>query len=356
MRKIVHVDADAFFAAVEQRDDPRLRGRPIAVGSPSARGVVLTASYEARPFGVRSAMPSGEALRRCPELIFVPPRMDAYREAAGALRAIFESFTDVVEPVALDEAYLDVTDPKRGPASGTRVAEAIRSEVRTATGLSVSAGVSYCKFLAKIASDAAKPDGLKVVPPEGAHAILAAMPVRALPGVGPRTNERLAAMGIATTADVRAAGERALVERFGKHGRSLWDLAHGVDDRPVEADRPRRSVSSETTFETDRTGVEALLEALPAVASDTARRAARLGVAGDVVVVKVKDARHRVTTRQVRVAAPVREADELRAIAERLLRERVPLDVPVRLLGVGLAGLTRLDVRQPPLFPAWWAS
>jgi DNA polymerase-4 len=353
VRRIVHVDADAFYAAVEQRDDPALRGKPVAVGSGSGRGVVMTASYEARRFGVRSAMPSHEALRRCPELVFVPPRMDAYREAGHALLEVYRRYTDLVEPLALDEAYLDVTDPKRGPPSGTRIAEAIRREARTATGLVVSAGVSYCKFLAKLASDAAKPDGLHVIPPEGAEAFLEPLPVERIHGVGPRTAERLAAMGIATAGQLRRRDEAELEAAFGKLGRSLWRMAQGRDDRSVRPDRERKSVSSERTFARDVVGVDALARELPEVCAATARRARRAGVRGRVVVVKVKDARHRIATRQRRLARAIANEDDLLAVAESLLRERVPLPRPVRLLGVGLAALIDEDaeVVQPPLFP-----
>jgi DNA polymerase-4 len=351
VRRIVHVDADAFYAAVEQRDDPSLRGRPVAVGSPSRRGVVMTASYEARRFGVGSAMPSAEAQRLCPELRFVAPRMDAYREAGRALLEVYRRYTDLVEPLALDEAYLDVTEPKRGPRSGTRVAEAVRREARAATGLTVSAGVSYCKFLAKLASDAAKPDGLRVVPPEEAAAFLTDLPVRRLPGVGPRTAERLAELGVRTAGELRARDPAALEARFGKLGALLARLARGEDERPVTPDRARKSVSSERTFARDRVGLAALLAELPAVVADTARRAERAGVRGRLLVVKVKDDRHRTLTRQTRLPRPVRSRAELLPVAERLLAERVPLERPIRLLGVGLAGLVRGEEVQPPLFP-----
>lgn len=353
MRRIVHLDADAFYAAVEQRDRPELRGRPIAVGSGARRGVVMTASYEARRFGVRSAMPSAEALRLCPELQFVPARMDAYAEAGRALLDLYRSYTELVEPLALDEAYLDVTDPKRGPASGTRIAHAIRREARDATGLVVSAGVSYCKLLAKLASDDAKPDGLLVVPPGDASAFLASLPVRRIHGVGPRTAERLAELGIDTAGQLREQDPTGLEARFGKLGRHLWRMARGEDDRPVRPDRERKSVSSETTFERDRHGLAPLLAELPAVCASTARRAARARVRGQVVVVKVKDAGHRIVTRQRRTARPVASAAELSGVAAELLRDRVPLDRPVRLLGVGLAGLVPEGTPevQPALFP-----
>lgn len=353
MRRIVHLDADAFYAAVEQRDRPELQGRPIAVGSGARRGVVMTASYEARRFGVRSAMPSAEALRLCPELQFVPARMDAYAEAGRALLDLYRSYTELVEPLALDEAYLDVSDPKRGPASGTRIAEAIRREARAATGLIVSAGVSYCKLLAKLASDDAKPDGLRVVPPDEASAFLTDLPVRRIHGVGPRTAERLAELGIDTAGQLREQDPAVLQARFGKLGRHLWSMARGEDDRPVRPDRERKSVSSETTFERDRRGAHALLAELPAVCASTARRAQRARVRGRVVVVKIKDADHRIVTRQRRTARPLAGAAELEAVAAALLRDRVPLDRPVRLLGIGLAALVPDGVAeiQPALFP-----
>lgn len=351
----MHVDADAFYAAVEQRDDPSLRGRPIAVGSGSGRGVVMTASYEARRFGVRSAMPSHEALRRCPELQFVAPRMAVYREAGQALLDIYRRYTELVEPLALDEAYLDVTEPKRGPPSGTRIAEAIRLDTRREAGLTVSAGVSYCKFLAKLASDAAKPDGIRVILPGEAEAFLEDLPVERIHGVGPRTAERLAGLGVTTAGQLRRHDEARLEGAFGKLGRQLWRMAHGIDDRPVRPDRERKTVSSERTFARDRVGFAAVTAELPEVCEATARRAARAGVRGHVVVVKIKDGRHRVTTRQWRMARTVGDAEELRSVAERLLRERMPLPPAVRLLGVGLAGL--VDVGQgsvqPPLFPGW---
>ncbi|MDZ7707672.1 MAG: DNA polymerase IV [Trueperaceae bacterium] len=353
MRRIVHLDADAFYAAVEQRDRPELRGRPIAVGSGARRGVVMTASYEARRFGVRSAMPSAQALRLCPELQFVPARMDAYAQAGRALLDLYRSYTDLVEPLALDEAYLDVSDPKRGPASGTRIAQAIRHEAVVATGLIVSAGVSYCKLLAKLASDDAKPDGLRVVPPNEAGAFLTSLPVRRIHGVGPRTAERLAQLGTYTAGQLGEQDPAELEARFGKLGRHLWLMARGEDDRPVRPDRERKSVSSETTFDRDRVGVAALLEDLPAVCASTARRAGRARVAGRVVVVKIKDADHRIVTRQRRTARPVASAAELRTVAAQLLRERVPVDRPVRLLGVGLADLVPEGAPeiQPALFP-----
>ena len=265
MRKIIHVDMDAFYASVEQRDRPELRGLPLAVGGASERGVVMTASYEARRFGVRSAMPTHRARRLCPELVVVAPRFDAYREASRQIRAIFERTTDRVEPLALDEAYLDVTEPKRGPPSATLLARAIKEEIRSATGLSASAGVSTGKFLAKIASGLEKPDGLTVIPPERAQAFLAQLPIERFHGVGPRTAERLRAIGVRNGADLRAVAPAELERLLGKPGRFLVEVARGIDERPVVSDRQRKSLGAETTFARDRSSraeLEPVLEQL----------------------------------------------------------------------------------------------
>jgi len=350
MRWIAHFDADAFYAAVEQRDQPRLRGKPVAVGHGSGRGVVMTASYEARSFGVRSAMPAGEALRRCPDLIFVPPRMDAYREASRAIFSIYRRYTNLVEPLALDEAYLDLSHVTEGGSSALDVAARIRSEVRHETALAVSAGVSYAKFLAKLASDEGKPDGLIEISHEAAPGYLASLPVIRLHGVGPRTAQRLQDAGLETAGQIAEQPEFRMHELLGKLGRDLWHLTHGVDDRPVDPDRVRKSVSSEETFADDKVGLMPLLAALGPICDSTAVRAKRAGVRGTIVVVKIKDASHAVRTRQRRLLNPTSDAAVLREVAAQLLATRIPLEKPVRLLGVGLAGLTEEDVEQRLLF------
>ena len=274
MRKIVHIDMDAFYAAIEQRDDATLRGRPIAVGSAGGRGVVMTASYEARTFGVRSAMPSAVARRLCPDLLFVPARFGAYKAASATIRAIFERYTPLVEPLSLDEAYLDVTDPLPGPMPAVTIARRLKDEIRETTNLTASAGVSFNKFLAKLASDLKKPDGLAVIRPDMAKAFLAGLPIERFHGIGPRTAARLHALGIRTGADLQAMDEATLVARIGRLGAHFWHLAHARDDRPVEPDRPRRSLSVETTFAVDLIDPRRLAEELDALAIELVPRLA----------------------------------------------------------------------------------
>jgi DNA polymerase IV len=333
-RTILHVDLDAFFAAVEQRDDPALRGRPIAVGGAGPRGVVMTASYEARPFGVRSAMPSTVAKRLCPELLFVKARFDAYRKASARIREVLLSYTDLVEPLSLDEAYLDVTEPKRGPPSGTLIARAIKEEIRAATGLTASAGVSFNKFLAKLASDLRKPDGLAVIRPEEAEAFVAGLPVERFHGVGPATAAKMRAMGIHTGADLRDRREDELVARFGKAGRHYFRIARGVDERPVEPDRERKSLGAERTFDEDLTEVEAMLARLEPIAETVAERLTRAETAGRTVTLKIKHSDFTITTRSRTLAREVRARDELLRLAAELLRVPTPPRLPVRLLGL----------------------
>lgn len=352
MRRILHIDVDAFFAAVEQRDNPALAGLPVAVGGRSNRGVIMTASYEARRFGVGSAMPTWRALELCPELIVVPGRFPVYREVSEHMREIFRRYTTLVEPVSIDEAYLDVTTPLAGPPSGTIIAQRIRRAVWEETRLTVTAGVSYCKFLAKLASGLNKPNGLTVITPVDADRILLDLPVERIPGVGPRMQERLRNIGILTAGDVRKHTERAMIDRFGKHGHRLYWLAHGVDERVVEPDAARKSVSSETTFASDVDDKAELVKELTPLAEDVATRLARAGIGGKGVTVKVKYADHRIVTRQYLLPGTVRTAAEILPIAERILLERIPLPQPVRLIGVGVYNLAERE-EPVPLFPDW---
>ncbi len=353
MRKILHIDADAFFAAVEQRDNPELRGKPIAVGSDSARGVVATASYEARRYGVGSAMPSRMARERCPQLIFVRPRFEVYREVSSQMREIFSRYTSLVEPLSIDEAYLDVTEPLQGPPSATLIARLIRAEVERETGLTVTAGVSYCKFLAKLASGMRKPDALNVILREDADEILRALPVGRIHGIGPRTEERLHNMGIRTGGDLRALTEEQLQHRFGKQGEQYYRLVRGIDDRPVDPSGVRKSVSSEETFPDDLESIAELELELPAIATSVARRLNRARALGRGVNVKLKYADHTVVTRQLLLPLPVSSAGQLQAVARQILRERfVELQQPVRLLGIGVYELLEAPY-QLPLFTDW---
>ncbi|MGI4939443.1 MAG: DNA polymerase IV [Janthinobacterium lividum] len=250
-RRIIHVDMDAFYASVEQRDDPALRGVPLAVGGSRERGVVAAASYEARRFGVYSAMPSVTARRRCPELVFVWPRFDVYKAVSAEIHGIFARYTPVIQPLLLDEAYLDVTHPLQDRGSATAIAAEIRDAIRAETGLTASAGVSYNKFLAKLASDHRKPDGLFVITPRMGPGFVEDLPIGKFHGIGPKTAARMAALGIHTGLDLRAQPLAFLTEHFGKSGDYLYGVARGVDDRRVQADRVRKSVGAERTFERD---------------------------------------------------------------------------------------------------------
>src|SRR6202163_2544794 len=261
-RKILHVDMDAFYASVEQRDNPKLRGKPVAVGGSRERGVVAAASYEARQFGVRSAMPSVTARRRCPNLIFVRPRFDVYKAVSLQIRAIFAAYTPIIEPLSLDEAYLDVTENLKGIVSATQIAETIRAKIRTETALTASAGVSYNKFLAKLASDHRKPDGLFVITPKMGPAFVENLPVGKFHGVGPATTAKMNRLGIQSGLDLRAQTMSFIVEHFGKSAPYFYWIPRGVDERPVRADRIRKSVGAETTFPADLFAYEAARDAL----------------------------------------------------------------------------------------------
>ena len=264
-RKIIHVDMDAFFASVEQRDNPELHGKPLAVGGSAQRGVVAAASYEARRFGVRSAMPSLTAARLCPSLIFVPPRFDVYRAVSNQVRQIFFRHTDLVEPLSLDEAYLDVTGDKQQIGSAIRIAQVVRGAILEETGLTASAGVSYNKFLSKIASDQNKPDGICVIRPHEGESFVASLPVRRFYGVGPKTAERMGRLGIHIGADLRDRDMNFLLEHFGKSAEYLYNAARGVDNRPVRPHRIRKSVGRERTFSDDLVADAALRKALETI-------------------------------------------------------------------------------------------
>ncbi|WP_218827635.1 DNA polymerase IV [Rubricoccus marinus] len=342
MRKILHVDMDAFYASVEQRDDPALRGRPVAVGGRSGRGVVCAASYEARPFGVRSAMPMAHARKLCPDLIVVPPRFAVYKEVSDVVRGIFRSYTDLVEPLSLDEAYLDVTEPKRGPRSATLIAQSIRREIHEATGLTASAGVSFAKFFAKVASDLDKPDGLSVIQPHEARAFMAALPVEKFHGVGPATARRLHGLGIRTGADLQSWDEAALRQRLGKTGGWLYRLGQCDDTRPVRPHRVRKSVGVERTFSHNERGEAAILARLEPITSELVRRLDTHGLAGRTVTLKLKTARFVQSTRSASFASPVWQEGPLATIAAALLaRPEVP-DSPLRLVGLTVSSLVPL--------------
>ena len=347
-RKIIHVDMDAFFASVEQRDAPELKGKPVAVGGSSGRGVVAAASYEARRFGVRSAMPSVTAIRRCPDLIFVRPRFDVYRSVSQAIRAIFLDYTPLVEPLSLDEAYLDVTANQRGLPSATATAEEIRARILAETGLTASAGISYNKFLAKLASDQNKPNGQCVIPPAKGEAFVASLPVARFHGVGPRTAEKMERLGIQTGADLKAWTLEDLTTRFGKAGGWYHAIARGQDHRAVSPNRVRKSSGSETTFHEDLHTPEQVERGICAMAEDVWEWCARTGGRGRTVTIKARFSDFRTVTRSRTLNMPVGDRATLDAVALALVRTLYPLPMGVRLVGVTLSGF---DAPAPPAAP-----
>jgi DNA polymerase-4 len=345
-RKIIHVDMDAFYASVEQRDDPSLRGKPVAVGG-QHRGVVMAASYEARKYGVRSAMPSVTAKRRCPDLIFVKSHFDVYRAVSQQIRAIFLSYTDLVEPLSLDEAYLDVTEDRLALGSARAIAEDIRRRIREETGLTASAGVSYCKFIAKLASDHRKPDGLTVITPERGEAFVASLPVARFHGVGPVTARKMERLGIMTGADLREWSVPALQAQFGSSAEWYWRICRGIDEREVKPDRPYKSVSAERTFEEDLSDPDRLAAELERIAGYAWDRVRRAEVTGRTVTLKVKYGDFTIITRSKSFAGPVPDQSAFTATGQALLAALHPIHKGIRLLGLGLHNLCEDGEAEP---------
>jgi DNA polymerase-4 len=352
VRKIVHIDMDAFYASVEQRDDPQLRGKPVIVAWRGNRSVVCAASYEARRFGVRSAMPATRAERLCPDAVFVPPDFSRYRAVSRLAREIFKRHTDLVEPLSLDEAYLDVSENKTGLPTATRVARAIREQIREELKLTASAGVAPNKFLAKIASDWRKPDGLFVIQPDDVDRFLLPLPVGRLPGVGKVTEEKLKSLAIQTAADLRKLDLPALEKRFGRYGVRLYELARGIDNSEVIPDRPTQSVSAEDTFEHDvpLTDTEPMIRRLAEMTWAASRKELRIA---RTVVLKLKTSEFKILTRSHTPSSPPSSCEELTRIALSL-RRRVALSPKqrFRLVGVGLSNFRDPDdaSAQPALF------
>src|ERR1035441_3549637 len=352
VRKIVHIDMDAFYASVEQRDDPQLRGKPVVVAWLGNRSVVCAASYEARRFGIRSAMPAIRAERLCPEAVFVPPDFPRYRAVSRLVREIFKQHTDLVEPLSLDEAYLDVTENKTGITTATRVARSIREQIRQELNLTASAGVAPNKFLAKIASDWRKPDGLFVIQPDEVDSFLPPLPVGRLPGVGKVTEARLEKLGIRTVGDLRGLELPALEGPFGRHGLRLYEFARGIDNSPVLPNRPTQSVSAEDTFQHDvpLSETESLIRRLAEKTWAASRKETRIA---RTVVLKLKTSEFRILTRSHTPSTPPASCEELTGIALSL-RERINLDPHqrYRLVGVGLSNFRDPEQAsvQPELF------
>ena len=346
VRKIVHIDMDAFYASVEQRDDPVLRGKPVVVAWKGNRSVVCAASYEARRFGIRSAMAAIHAERLCPEAIFVPPDFTRYRAVSQSTREIFRRHTDLVEPLSLDEAYLDVTENKTGLRTATRVAKTIREQIREELHLTASAGVAPNKFLAKIASDWRKPDGLFVIQPEDLDSFLPPLPIGRIPGVGKVTEKRLSTLGIKTVGDLRSLELNILEDHFGRYGQRLYELTRGIDESAVVSDRPTKSISAEDTFETDvsLSATEPIILRLAEKVWTASRKEARTA---RTVVLKLKTSDFNILTRSYTPVVPPASLEELATIAL-ALRERVQLSLQqrFRLVGVGLSNFR--ETEEPP--------
>jgi len=330
---------DAFFAAIEQRDTPDLRGKPIAVGGGGRRGVVSTASYEARKYGVHSAMPGFKARQLCPQIIFVPSRFDAYKEASRKIRTIFESYTDLVEPLSLDEAFLDVTDNKINEPIATKIAEEIRGRVWEETQLTCSAGVSYCKFLAKIASDINKPDGLKVIRPEAAEAFLEQLPIQKFFGIGKVTAKKMKALGIHTGADLKKWNKLALAQRFGKTGSYYYNIVRGIDHRPVKPSRIRKSIGVERTLRKDLSTYEEIRPVLDKIINKFFERLQKANNYGRTLTLKLKTHDFQVFTRAHTHPSFVTDKKSIQRIAYSLLKENMTSFEKIRLIGLTASNL-----------------
>jgi len=342
-RKIIHVDMDAFYASVEQRDNPALRGKPVAVGGSAARGVVAAASYEAREFGVRSAMASVTAKRRCPELIFVKPRFEVYREVSAQIRSIFAEHTDLIEPLSLDEAYLDVTENRKQIELASAVALAIRERIREVTGLNASAGISYNKFLAKMASDLNKPNGQAVIPPAAGPEFVAGLAVKKFHGVGQATAKRMLELGIHTGRDLRDKPLAFLEQNFGKAGCWYYQISRGIDFRPVVPNRERKSIGAEDTFDKDIHDLDAATAELAKLATKIWTGCTAEQLTGRTVTLKVKYADFRQITRSLTSSTAVENAPTLGRRACELLQTVYPFEKGVRLLGISLSSLQPFD-------------
>ena len=339
-RKIIHIDMDAFFASVEQRDHPELKGKPVAVGGRGDRGVVAAASYEARRFGVFSAMPSKVAIRKCPHLIFVPPRFEAYKKVSDQIRAIFLEYTDLVEPLSLDEAYLDVTSNKKGMQSATQIAHELRARIKKETQLTASAGISINKFLAKSASDIYKPDGITLIPPANVVRFLEELAIDKFYGIGKVTAQKMKALGISNGKELKHWSEKNLIRHFGKSGKHYYYIVRGIDNRPVNPDRIRKSVGAESTYASDITTTEALATALEDMASTLHQRISPTNITGKTLTIKLKFSDFKQITRSKTVPYPIQYLTDIRTITKEIMEETTLDEVKIRLVGISLSNLT----------------
>lgn len=348
VRKIIHIDMDAFFAAIEQRDNPEWQGKPLVVGSPNERGVVAAASYEARTFGIHSAMPSVIAKRKCPHLIFAPGSREKYKYESMRIRDIFHQYTHLVEPLSIDEAFLDVTENKFSNPSATLIATEIKQKIKEATQLTASAGVSYCKFLAKVASDMDKPNGLFVITPDQAQQFLDDLPVRKFFGVGKVTAEKMHSLGIHNGKDLREMSRENLLQIFGKAGAFYYDIVRGIDERPVEPSRIRKSVGAEDTFSKDLFNREQLKVELKKIATKVSERMMRNQALGRTLTLKIKYADFEQITRSRSFVNAMSDENTIFSMADSMLLEALEHETrPVRLLGISMSNLVTLNDGEP---------
>jgi DNA polymerase-4 len=343
IRKIIHVDMDAFFASIEQRDNPDYRGKPVAVGGSSKRGVVAAASYEARKFGVRSALPSVTAQKLCPDLIFVKPRFEVYKEVSGQIRDIFHDYTDLVEPLSLDEAYLDVTKNKHGIRSAIKIAREVKRRIKEDTSLTASAGVSMNKFLAKIASDQDKPDGLFVILPDEAEAFVEKLPIEKFFGIGKVTAGKMHEMGIRTGLDLKKQEKETLIAHFGKVGNYYYDIARANDSRTVNPHRIRKSIGAERTFESDYLERDEIESAISHISEILIGRLAKSQSSGKTITLKVKFEDFEQITRSKTVPHYINSLEEIEILGKELMSKLFPLPKGIRLLGLTLSNLNSED-------------
>ncbi|MDP1835412.1 MAG: DNA polymerase IV [Chlamydiales bacterium] len=344
IRKIIHVDMDAFYASIEQRDNPELRNKPVVVGGPPhSRGVVATASYEARKFGIHSAMPSSHAYRLCPHAIFVPTRFEVYKGVSQQIQSIFHCYTNLVEPLALDEAYLDVTTNKMNERSATRLAQRIQDQIWAETGLTASAGVSFNKFLAKLASGWKKPSGLTVIVPEQAQAFVEQLPIQKFYGVGKATAQKMLALGIHTGADLKNFGHQALMLRFGKMGDFLYHLAICQDERVVNPNRIRKSFGKETTFAHNIHDRNELVKTLETICSQLETSLTKNKCQGRTITLKIRYSNFQTNTRSCTINNATKNAEEILAVSLALLDKTEAFQKPVRLIGISLSTLSSID-------------
>jgi len=348
MRKILHIDMDAFYASVEQHDSPRLKGKPVVVGgSPSGRGVVAAASYEARKYGIHSAMPAYRAVKLCPNAVFVKPRFHRYKEVSDAIRAIFKEYTDLVEPLSLDEAYLDITKNKKDIRSARKIAELIKQQIREQTGLTASAGVAVNKFLAKIASDLDKPDGLAVITPEKMIPFLEKLPVGKFHGIGRATEARMHSMQIFTGSDLKKLSETELVQKFGKPGYFYYNIVRGIDEREVKPNRIRKSVGAENTYSSDLETMPEIRDKLKDIAHKVSQRMVEADALGRTITLKVRYSNFESVTRSQTLDFMINEEEMLYDTAHELLEHTEAGIRPVRLLGISVSNLNLQDDEIP---------